>query len=203
MDLTRPIPKIDLFWEPARNTAPKWDTGGMDTPTETTTGQLVGRPFPSVSLPSTAGSDLSRADVASGTFILFIYPRTGRPDQAESPEWSRMPGAKGCTPEACEFRDLAADYAGIGFRIYGLSSQDTHYQREAVDRLHLPYPLLSDPEFELADAVGLPTFDFDGERLYTRSTLVVSNRIITHAFLNITDAATHPRQLLETLRAAN
>ncbi len=139
-------------------------------------------------------------DFATGSFVLFIYPRTGRPDRIEPPEWSLVPGAKGCTPESCEFRDLAADYAASGFRIYGLSSQDTEYQREAVGRLHLPYPLLSDPGFALATALDLPAFEFAGEKLHVRSTLVVTEGTITHAYVGITDAVAHPRLLLAELQ---
>ncbi|MFL4475341.1 peroxiredoxin [Paeniglutamicibacter sp. MACA_103] len=167
---------------------------------ETTGEQLVGRRFPNVSLPATTGMAMSAEDFASGSFVLFIYPRTGRPDRAEPPEWALVPGAKGCTPESCEFRDLAADYAALGFRIYGLSSQDTDYQREAVDRLHLPYPLLSDSGFTLATELGLPTFEFGGDRLHVRSTLVVTDGTIAHAYVGVSDAAAHPRRLLAQLK---
>lgn len=172
----------------------------MDMPLDDTAERLVGQQFPLVSLPATTGETLGPMDFATGSFVLFIYPRTGRPGHAESPDWAAIPGAKGCTPEACEFRDLAADYAALDYRIFGLSSQDPEYQREAAERLHLPYPLLSDPGFVLATATGLPTFGFDGELLHVRSTLVVRERMITHAFLGITDAQAHPRLLLEELR---
>lgn len=161
---------------------------------------LIGQQFPLVALPASTGQTIGPIDFVSGSFVLFIYPRTSVPDQPESPEWALLPGAKGCTPEACEFRDLTADYAARGYRIYGLSSQDTAHQSEAAKRLHLPYPLLSDTEFVLANALGLPTFGFDGELLHTRSTLVVRDRIIIHAYFGIIDAATHPRNLLEQLR---
>lgn len=178
-----------------------WQNSAMVMPLDTLAQRLVGQQFPLVSLPSTNGKTMGPMDFATGSFVLFIYPRTGRPDRVEPPEWSLVPGAKGCTPEACEFRDLAAEYAAIGYALYGLSSQDTDYQREAAERLHLPYPLLSDPGFVLATACGLPTFGFDGELLHVRSTLVVRERMITHAFLGITEAAAHPRDLLDRLRA--
>lgn len=176
----------------------------MDNPTgdsaDPSADDLIGQQFPLLSLPSTAGGTMGPMDFAAGSFVLFIYPRTGRPDEAEPPGWARVPGAKGCTPEACGFRDLAADYAAIGYRIMGLSSQSHDAQLEAAARLHLPYPLLSDPGFALATACGLPTFGFEGERLHVRSTLVVRGRTITHAFLGITDAAEHPQRLLGQLR---
>lgn len=173
----------------------------MDMPLDTLATRLVGQQFPLIALPATSGKTMGPMDFATGSFVLFIYPRTGRPDTVEPPEWSLVPGAKGCTAEACEFRDLAADFASIGYRVLGLSNQDTGYQREAAERLHLPYPLLSDPGFVLATACGLPTFGFDGELLHVRSTLVVRDRMITHAFLGITEAAAHPRDLLDRLRA--
>lgn len=161
---------------------------------------LINGQFPLLALPASSGESIGPMDLVSGSFVLFLYPRTGDPTQSESPDWALLPGAKGCTSEACEFRDLATDYATLGYRLYGLSSQNTDYQREAAERLQLPYPLLSDPQFVLANALGLPTFGFDGELLYTRSTLVVRDRIITHAFVGIRDAASHPRELLEQLR---
>jgi peroxiredoxin len=172
----------------------------MDTPAETTADQLVGQGFPNLPLSATTGASISPADSTTGSFVLFIYPRMGRPGRLEPPEWSQIPGAKGCTPQSCEFRDLAADYAATGYRIYGLSSQDSDYQREAVERLHLPYPLLSDPEFSFANKLRLPTFEFGGEVLYVRSTLVATKGRITHAHLGIIDAAAHPHLLLEQLK---
>lgn len=172
----------------------------MKTPTDAAAELLVGAQFPLLSLPSTTGKTMGPMEFASGSFVLFIYPRTGRPDRVEPTGWSSVPGAKGCTPQACGFRDLSADYAALGYGIFGLSSQDTADQLEAVERLHLPYPMLSDPGFVLATACGLPTFGFDGELLHVRSTLVVRNRTITHAFLDIRDAAAHPHQLLTELQ---
>jgi len=110
-----------------------------------------------------------------------------------------IPGAKGCTAETCEFRDLAADYASRGYGLYGLSSQDAEYQSEASARLHLPYPLLSDVDLVVAESLDLPTFEFEGARLYTRSTLVVQDGAIARAFVGIENAADHPRQLLADL----
>lgn len=172
----------------------------MDASAEIPADFLVGRRFPNVSLVATTGAVLEPEDFATGSFVLFIYPRTGRPDHIEPAGWSLVPGAKGCTTESCEFRDLAADYAAIGYRLYGLSSQESDYQHETVERLHLTYPLLSDPGFSVATELGLPSFEFDGEKLHVRSTLVVVAGNITHANLGITDAATHPRRLLAQLR---
>src|ERR671925_2325298 len=121
-------------------------------------------PLPPVALTSTDG-EVVRLDELPGRSVVFAYPRTGRPGE-EPPggeaAWNAIPGARGCTPEACSFRDEAARFAQRGARIFGLSTQDTEYQREAVERLHLPYPLLSDERLELTRALELPTFAVDG-----------------------------------------
>jgi peroxiredoxin len=134
---------------------------------------LVGASLPSLSLPSTDGDAVDLAERSRGRrLVVFTYPRTGRPDQNPLPGWDNMPGARGCTPEACSFRDLAAEFAERGAQLYGLSTQDTDYQREAVERLHLGYPLLSDASFALADALRLPTFDLAGQTFLRRLTFI-------------------------------
>ncbi|MCI2956237.1 peroxiredoxin [Agromyces atrinae] len=162
---------------------------------------LIDRSMPHVTFSATTGE--STIDLASrelGDYVLFIYPRTGRPDRPEPAEWSAVPGAKGCTAESCEFRDLIGGFRALNFSVFGLSSQDTDYQREAAARLHLPYPLLSDPDFRLADELGLGTFVFHGVRLYSRTTLVVRGGRITEAHLDIADPKEHPHQLLDHLK---
>jgi peroxiredoxin len=117
-----------------------------------------------------------RLDELDGLSVVFAYPRTGRPGE-ELPGgeagWNAIPGARGCTPEACSFRDETARFGALGARVFGLSTQDTEYQREAVERLHLPYPLLSDAGLRLTEALDLPTFEVDGLRLLRRLTLIV------------------------------
>jgi peroxiredoxin len=161
------------------------------------------RPMPPVALHSTAGTTVDLSDPSLGDYILFIYPRIGRPDRLEAAEWAILPGAKGCTAESCEFRDLAGDYARIGFSIMGLSTQDTTYQGEAVERLHLPYPLLSDPDTHLADALGLEVFIFESELLYKRCTLVVRDGRLIEVHSTIADPASHPGELLTMLEGAH
>ena len=141
---------------------------------------LRGAELPAIALPSTDG-DTVRLDELEGLSVVFAYPRTGRPGQ-EPPggedEWNAIPGARGCTPEACSFRDERARFAERGARILGLSTQDTEYQREAVERLHLPYPILSDERLELTRALRLPTFETDGLTLIRRTTLIVRDGVI-------------------------
>jgi peroxiredoxin len=143
------------------------DDGGAD--------HLPGAALPAIALAATDGTSV-RLDELDGLSVVFAYPRTGRPGE-EPPGgeagWNAIPGARGCTPEACSFRDETARFAALGARVFGLSTQDTDYQREAVERLHLPYPLLSDAGHRLTDALDLPTFEVDGLRLIRRLTLIV------------------------------
>ena len=129
--------------------------------------------LPAVELPATGGGAV-RLNELTGRTVLFAFPRTGRPGE-ESPggteNWDAIPGARGCTPQACAFRDEHARFAEQGVRVLGISTQDTAYQQEAVDRLHLPYVLLSDERLELARALALPTFEVEGMTLLKRLTL--------------------------------
>jgi peroxiredoxin len=135
---------------------------------------LPGSEVPAIALPATTGSPIDlRARSLQRPVVVFAYPRTGRPGVTMPPGWDDIPGARGCTPEACSFRDLAAEFAEAGAELYGLSTQDTGYQREAADRLHLPYPLLSDADLALARALRLPTFDVEGTTLLRRLTMVL------------------------------
>jgi peroxiredoxin len=137
---------------------------------------LIGAVLPRVPLPSTDGDTVDLAERSSGRpLVVFAYPRTGRPGEDPLPGWDDVPGARGCTPEACSFRDLAAEFAERGAELFGLSTQDTDYQREAVQRLHLSYPLLSDAGFALAETLRLPTFDLAGQRFLRRLTFVARN----------------------------
>ena len=140
------------------------------------TDHLKERPVPPVGLPATDGSTV-RLDELPGRSVVFAYPRTGRPGE-EPPSgeagWNAIPGARGCTPEACSFRDELSRFSAVGARVFGLSTQDTEYQREAVERLHLPYPLLSDERLELTRALDLPTFEVEGMTLIRRLTLIVA-----------------------------
>src|SRR5579872_3819887 len=160
---------------------------------------LPGMRLPDLSLPSTSGGVVLLSRLPSRT-VLYVYPMTGRPDVPLPDGWDLIPGARGCTPEACAFRDHHADLRAAGAEVYGLSSQTTEYQREAVSRLHLPFPLLSDERLELADALRLPTFEIRGRRLYKRLTLVVSAGIIEHVFYPVFPPDEHAGQVVVWLR---
>ena len=142
---------------------------------------LPGMRAPALALPATDGGmvDLSRLADRS---VVYVYPRTGRPDQPLPTGWDEIPGARGCTPQSCAYRDLAAELAALGARVFGLSTQDTAYQQEAVARLHLPFPLLSDERLELATALALPTFEVDGMTLIKRLTLIIDDGAIETVF---------------------
>ena len=132
------------------------------------------------------------SDAALGDFVLFIHPRINRPDEPGATEWVLIAGARGCTAESCGFRDLADDFQTLGLSIYGLSTQDSADQLEAAERLHLTYPLSSDPELERGRALGLSTFHVEGRDLYRRSTLVVHRGSIVAAQLEVAMAPRTP-----------
>ena len=112
--------------------------------------------------------------------MIYCYPRTGRPGEPLPDGWDAIPGARGCTPQSCAFRDHHRELADLGAEVYGLSTQTTDYQREMAERLHLPFEVLSDARFALTDALRLPTFEVDGMRLIKRLTLIVRNQRIEH-----------------------
>lgn len=143
---------------------------------------LAGASLPSMALATTDGSqvDLSRLQ---GRTVVYIYPRTGRPGETPPDGWDAFPGARGCTPQSCSFRDHFAELKGVGVdHLFGLSSQDTDYQREATERLHLPFPLLSDDELEFTQALRLPTFTIAGMTLLKRMVLVITDGVVSKVF---------------------
>jgi peroxiredoxin/AcrR family transcriptional regulator len=142
---------------------------------------LPGMTLPALALPATDGTVIDLAELP-GRSVVYVYPRTGRPDQPLPTGWDAIPGARGCTPQSCAYRDLAAEFAALGSRIFGLSTQDTVYQQEAAARLHLPFPLLSDEHLAFASALHLPTFTVDGMTLIRRLTLVIHDGVIETVF---------------------
>ncbi|MEW2592254.1 peroxiredoxin [Micromonospora aurantiaca] len=165
-------------------------------------GHLVGMRMPAMSLPATTDGVMRVDGVPPGAnwLVLFGYPRTGRPAEVPIPGWDQIPGALGCTAEACSFRDLATDLGEAGAAVAGLSTQDSGYQREVADRLSLPFPLLSDEKRELTSALGLPTFAAAGHTLIKRITLVIANGLIEHVFYPVFPPDRHPAQVLGWLR---
>ncbi|MEN0083760.1 MAG: peroxiredoxin [Leifsonia sp.] len=164
--------------------------------------QLIGSAFPPLVLPSTIGEQVDLSNPELGAYVLFLYPRTGNPHEPDSEEWMLIPGAKGCTGEVCHFRDLMTDFTSAGFSVLGASSQDGPAQREVAQRLSLKYPLLSDPDLRLAEALGIDTFTFEGVRMFVRSTVVVSAGMIQAVYRGIKDPLEHPMRVLEDLVGA-
>jgi peroxiredoxin len=142
---------------------------------------LPGLRLPSVSLIATSGQTVNLAEVP-GRVVVYCYPRTGEPDRDPPPGWDEIPGARGCTPQSCAFRDHYQELQALGVLVFGLSTQDTEYQREAGSRLHLPFELLSDSDLELTTRLHLPTFEIAGMTLLKRLTLIIRDGTIEKVF---------------------
>jgi peroxiredoxin len=142
---------------------------------------LLGMKLPSVPLISTTGRVVDLAKISDRT-VVYCYPRTGRPDKDPPQGWNEIPGARGCTPQSCAFRDHYQELRALGAEVFGLSTQDNNYQREAVERLHLPFPLLSDEKLTFTKALKLPTFEVEAMTLIKRLTLVIRNGLVEHVF---------------------
>ncbi len=143
---------------------------------------LTGLMLPLLALGATDGS---RVDLSAlrGRTVVYVYSLTGRPGKDPPNGWNAIPGARGCTPQSCSFRDHFAELQQLGVaRLFGLSTQDTEYQREAVERLHLPFPILSDAALAFARAIRLPTFQVAGMTLLRRMVLVIENGVIIRVF---------------------
>jgi len=162
---------------------------------------LAGLALPRLELRATSGRTVDLHGLATGTLVLFVYPRTGRPGADPLPGWDEIPGARGCTPQACSFRDLHAELAEAGALVAGLSAQTHEEQLEASERLELPYPLLADPELRLAAALRLPTFEFGGATLYRRLTLVAERGRIARVFYPVFPPDANAAEVLAWLRA--
>lgn len=142
---------------------------------------LPGMTVPPLPLPSTSGG-LVDLTTLGGTTVVYCYPRTGRPDEPVPDTWDAIPGARGCTPQSCGFRDHYDQLRALDAEVFGLSTQDTAYQREVVERLHLPFALLSDANLTFTRALRLPTFEFEGATLVKRLTLVIRDGRIVKVF---------------------
>jgi peroxiredoxin len=164
--------------------------------------QLAGAELPTLALGATTGGFLELRELAAGTLVLYVYPRTGVPGVDPPAGWDEIPGARGCTPQACAFRDHHAELDALGARVAGLSSQTTEYQQEAAERLRLPFPLLADPHLRLAAALDLPTFTVEGMRLYKRLTLVARAGKVVKVFYPVFPPDRNAEEVLAWLSAA-
>ena len=164
-------------------------------------GHLTGTKVPALALASTRGRRVDLSTLA-GTTVVYIYPRTGRPDQELPNGWNAIPGARGCTPQSCGFRDHYQELQALGVaELFGLSTQGTAYQQEAAERLHLPFELLSDEKLEFAQALRLPMFEVDGMKLIKRITLVARDGKIVKVFYPVFPSDRNADEVIEWLNA--
>lgn len=161
---------------------------------------LAGARLPGLALPATDGPNVDLLSLAGRT-VLYLYPMTGTPGSALPEGWDETPGARGCTPQACAFRDHKAELNALGAAVYGVSAQTTAEQQEAAERLHLPYPLLSDAAFRLAEALTLPTFELGGRRFLKRVTLIAEGGTIEKVFYPVFPPDRNAEEVVAWLRA--
>jgi peroxiredoxin len=156
--------------------------------------------IPPVSLRSTAGRMVNLSDLNAPRTVIYCYPMTGVPGKPLPAGWDMIPGARGCTPQTCGFRDHYQELSQLRTDVFGVSTQTTEYQGEMAQRLEVPFEILSDAEFRLCDALRLPTFDADGVRLLKRMTLIVRDGRIEHVFYPVFPPNENADQVLHWLR---
>lgn len=156
---------------------------------------LPGMLVPPVALRSTANRRIDLSGLPGRT-VVYCYPRTGRPDEEPPSGWNEIPGARGCTPESCGFRDLHQELRTLGAGVFGLSTQPSAYQQEMVNRLNLPFEILSDADLRFVRAMRLPTFSVAGMTLVKRLTLVILSGVIEHVFYPVFPPDLHAREIV-------
>lgn len=162
---------------------------------------LAGMKLPDLSLPGTDGKEVNLSDL-KGRTVVYVYPRTGVPGVDSPPGWDQIPGARGCTPQSCSFRDHFGELKRLGAaQLYGLSTQDSTYQKEAANRLHLPFAILSDEKLALTRALKLPTFTTSGMTLLKRMALVIDDGIITKTFYPVFPPDKNAEEVIAWLQA--
>jgi peroxiredoxin len=161
---------------------------------------LLGMRIPEVSLPATNGELVDLSKLTAPRTMLYFYPMTGVPGKPLPEGWDAIPGARGCTPQACAFRDHAQELAGLEAEVFGCSTQTTEYQKEAANRLGLPFAILSDAEYKLCDALRLPTFELNGVRLLKRLTLIIRDAKIEHVFYPVFPSDQNAAEVVRWLR---
>jgi peroxiredoxin len=161
---------------------------------------LEGAALPELALPSTLGGELSLAAAGAGLLVAYVYPMTGTPGRALPEGWDDIPGARGCTPQSCAYRDALAEFRGLGAELVGISAQSPADQAEFAAREHIPYPLLSDEGLELTRALGLPTFEVEGRTLCRRLTFVAEAGRIVKVFYPVFPPDRDASEVLAWLR---
>ena len=176
---------------PANLPRPKDDGGAR---------HLKGLALPDLALPSTSGRMVNLSEITATRIVIYAYPMTGRPERQLPQGWDDIPGARGCTPETCWFRDHHKDLAKLHAEVFGISTQDTAYQQEMVKRLAVPFEVLSDEHFAFIKALRLPTFTFDGMTLNKRLTLIVRNGRIEQVFYPVFPPDKHADEVIAWLK---
>ena len=184
------MPRTDNLYELPKDLPVPVDDGACD--------HLLGMHLPSVPLRSTTGRLIDLASL-SGKTVVYCYPRTGKPDEAPPAGWNKIPGARGCTPQSCAFRDHFQELQALGVGVFGLSAQSTEYQKEAVERLRLPFELLSDAEFAFTRALRLPTFKVENMTLIKRLTLIIQDGRIEKVFYPVFLPDRNAQEVIEQL----
>jgi peroxiredoxin len=162
---------------------------------------LVGMSVPAIALPSTGGRDVVLAETGRPRTVVYAYPRTGVPGEPSPDGWDMIPGARGCTPQSCAFRDHHQELLDLGAEVFGLSTQTTAFQGEMAARLHLPFEVLSDADLHLTRALRLPTFEVAGMTLIRRLTLILLAGRVEHVFYPVFPPDGSAAQTLAWLRA--
>jgi len=162
---------------------------------------LTGMAIPDMELPSTANRRVNLSTIAAPRVVVYCYPMTGRPDRPLPQRWDDIPGARGCTPETCGFRDHHKDLAKLHAGVFGISTQSTEYQQEMVKRLEVPFEVLSDEHLAFTHALRLPTFTVDDMTLMKRLTLIVRDHRIEHTFYPVFPPDQHAEEVIAWLKA--
>ena len=162
---------------------------------------LLGRALPLIALFSTQGRWVNLSAIA-GCVVVYCYPMTGQPNIPLPNGWDEIPGARGCTPQSCAFRDHHQELGELGTQVFGLSTQSTEYQKEAIERLHLPFELLSDCDLSFANALKLPTFKIGGQRLIKRVTLIAKVGKIVKVFYPVFPPDSNANKVIDWLRSS-
>ena len=181
----------DLFNLPADLPVPE-DDGACD--------HLPGKEMPSLALEATSGRTVNLAEESQARTVFFFYPRSGRPGVPIPAGWDQVPGARGCTPHSCAYRDRFAEFRALKVNVFGVSSQDSEYQREFAGRTGLPYEVLSDRAFRLTEALRLPTFVFEKVRLIKRLAIVAERSRIAKVFYPVFPPDKNAEEVLAWLK---
>ena len=185
------VTQTNLNQLPANLPRPKDDGGAR---------HLTGMALPDLELPSTSNRRVNLSKVTASRLVIYAYPMTGRPDRQLPQGWDDIPGARGCTPETCGFRDHHKDLAKLHAEVFGVSTQDTGYQQEMVKRLEVPFEVLSDEHFALVRALKLPTFQVEGMTLIKRLTIIARHGRIEKVFYPVFPPDTHAEEVIAWLK---